>query len=379
MDSMEDKNNECRPLIDILSEIPDFRKAKGKRYSLSSILSLACVAMMCGYRSYRAFADWGSNYGKEFMEALGFTEGVGPCFSTFSNIFRKINVKLLEIKLGKWAEGVLSVLDGEDNIAMDGKTAKGSLKQGCPISHFLSAVSHKLGLTLAQNGVDAKTNEIGVVSQVLRNLVLEGRVVTMDALLTQREVAKDILAGGGDYVMIVKENQEKLLDEVVTTFHGPCSDALEKSTDETLDVGHGRIEERSIIVSDAIMGYSNWPGLNQVFQLTRRTIIKKTGKIREETVYGLTSLTPQEASPSRLMEIIRCHWHIENRSHWVRDVTFGEDKSQVHCESAPQVMAALRNTVIGLMRSVGMTNIAAAFLKFAAKPEKALELIGIRG
>ena len=239
-------------------------------------------------------------------------------------------------------------------------------------------------MTLAQNGVDIKTNEIGVVSEVLKKLVLEGRVVTMDALLTQREVAKDILAGGGDYVMIVKENQEKLLDEVMTTFHGPYSDSLKKSTDETLDVGHGRIEERSIIVSDALIGYSDWPGLSQVFQLTRKTVInrktviKKTGKIREETVYGVTSLTPGKASPSRLLEIIRCHWHIENRSHWVRDVTFGEDNSQVHCESAPQVMAALRNTVIGLMRSAGKTNIASACRKFAAKPEKALELIGIQ-
>jgi predicted transposase YbfD/YdcC len=257
-----------------------------------------------------------------------------------------------------------------------GRQPKGG--QGCKVSHFLSAVSHGLGLTLAQNGVDIKTNEIGVVSEVIKKLVLEGRVVTMDALLTQREVAKDILAGGGDYVMIAKENQEKLLDEVMTTFHGPYSHLLKKSTDETLDVGHGRIEERSIVVSDALIGYSDWPGLSQVFQLTRRTLIKKTGKVREETVYGVTSLTAKEASPSRLMEIIRCHWHIENRYHWVRDVTFGEDNSHVHCENAPQVMAALRNTVIGLMRSIGKTNIAAACRKFAAQPEKALELIGIQ-
>jgi len=355
MDNMADISKQCRPLIDILTEISDFRKEKGKRYSLTSILALACVAMMCGYKSYRAFSDWGHNYGKELIEALGFTQGVVPCAATFSNVFRRINVKLLEIKIGKWAESILGVLNGQDNIALDGKTAKGSLKQGCKVSHFLSALSHGLGLTLAQNGVDIKTNEIGVVSEVLKKLVLEGRVVTMDALLTQREVAKDILSGGGDYVMIVKENQEKLLDEVMTTFHGPYSDALKKSTDETLDVGHGRIEERYITVSDALVGYSDWPGLSQVFRLTRKTIIKKTGKVREETVYGITSLTPEKASPSRLMGIVRCHWHIENRSHWVRDVTFGEDNSQVHCENAPQVMAALRNTVIGLMRSAGMT------------------------
>jgi predicted transposase YbfD/YdcC len=377
MDSMADISKQCRPLIDVLSEIPDFRKGKGKRYSLTSILALACVSIMCGYKSYRAFSDWGRNYGKELIETLGFTQGVVPCAATFSNIFRRINVKLLDIELGKWAESILWVLNGQDNIALDGKTAKGSLKQGCKVSHFLSAVSHKLGLTLAQNGVDVKTNEIGVVSEVLKKLVLEGRVVTMDALLTQREVAKDILSGGGDYVMIVKANQEKLLDEVMTTFHGPYSHLLKKSTNETLDVGHGRIEERSITVSDALIGYSDWPGLKQVFRLTRKAIIKKTGKVREETVYGITSLTPEKAPPSRLMEIIRCHWHIENRSHWVRDVTFGEDNSQVHCENAPQVMAALRNTVIGLMRSIGKANIAAACREFAAKPKEALELIGI--
>ena len=369
---------ECRPLIDILSEIPDFRKAKGKRHPLPAILALACVAMMCGYKSYRAFSEWCRNYGQEFMEALGFSHVRGPCAATFSIVFRHIDVKLLEKKIGGWAESLLYVLKGHDNIALDGKTAKGSLKQGCRISHFLSAVGHEMGLTLAQSGVDRKTNEIGVVHEVLKNLVLTGRIVTMDALLTQRKVAKDVLDGGGDYVMIVKENQEKLLDDVKTVFHGPFSHLLEKSSDQTLDVGHGRIEERHLIVSDELSGYSDWPGLQQVFQLTRKATFKKTGKKREETVYGITSLTPEEASPSRLMEIVRCHWHIENKSHWVRDVVFGEDGSQVRCGNAPQVMAALRNTVIGPMRSAGKTNIAAACREFAAQPGMALELIGIK-
>jgi hypothetical protein len=178
--------------------------------------------------------------------------------------------------------------------------------------------------------------------------------------------------------MIAKGNQEKLLDDVKTVFHGPFSQLLEKSSDETLDIGHGRIEERSIVVSAELSGYSDWPGLEQVFQLTRRTTVKKTGEVREETVYGITSLTPEEAGPLRLLELIRCHWHIENRSHWVRDVTFGEDHSQIRCGNAPQVMAVIRNTAIGLMRSAGRTNIAAACREFAAKPLMALELIGIR-
>jgi predicted transposase YbfD/YdcC len=375
MNIVEDK---CPPLIDILSEIPDYRKAKGKRHPLPSILALACVAMMCGYKSYRTFSKWGENYGEELMKALGFTHVKGPCAATFSIIFRRINVRLLEKKIGIWAENLLSKLKGCDNIALDGKTAKGSRKQGSSISHFLSALGHELGLTLAQSGVDSKTNEIGVVHEVLKNLVLEGRVVTMDALLTQRKVAKDILDGGGDYVMIAKENQEKLLDDVKTVFHGPFSHLLEKSYDQTLDSGHGRIEERHLTVSSELSVYSDWPGLQQVFQLHRKTTFKKTGEKREETVYGVTSLTPQEADASCLMGIIRRHWHIENKSHWVRDVVFGEDGSQVHCGNAPQVMAALRNTVIGLIRSAGMNGITDACLKFAAQPRLALELMGIR-
>jgi predicted transposase YbfD/YdcC len=333
---------------------------------------------MCGYKSYRAFSEWGRNYGKEFMEALGFTHAVGPCAATFSIIFRRIDVKLLEKKIGAWAEGLLVKLKGQDNIALDGKTAKGSLKQGSRISHFLSAVGHEMGLTLAQSGVDKKTNEIGVVHEVLKNLVLEGRVVTMDALLTQREVAKDILEGGGDYVMIVKGNQGRLFDDVKTVFHGPFSHLLNMSSDETLDIGHGRIEERSILVSDELSGYSDWPGLQQVFQLSRKTTIKKTGEVRKETVYGVTSLTSGEASALRLLELVRCHWRIENMSHWVRDVTLGEDGSQIHCGNAPQVMAALRNTAIGLIRSAGKTSIVAACREFAAKPAMALELMGIQ-
>lgn len=374
-DIMEDK---CPPLIDILSEIPDFRKSKGKRHPLSAILALACVAMMCGHKGYRAFAEWRSNYGDDLMKDLGFTRLDGPCAATFSNIFRGINVKLFEEKIGAWAESLLTKLKGHDNISLDGKTSKGSRKQGSDICHFLSAVGHEVGLTLAQTGVDSKTNEIGVVDEVLRSLVLEGRVVTMDALLTQRKVAKDILDGGGDYVMIVKENQEKLLDDVKTVFHGPFSHLLKKSSHETLDIGHGRIEERHLVASDELSDYSDWPGLQQVLQITRKTTIKKTGKIREETVYGVTSLTPEKADPSCLMELIRCHWHIENKSHWVRDVVFGEDKSQIHCGNAPQVMAAIRNTVIGLIRSAGRNDITAACRKFAAQPRIALELIGIQ-
>jgi len=236
---------ECIPLAEILAEIPDFRKAKGKRHSLSAILSLACAAIMCGYQSYGAIAEWGRNYDRRFTKALGFIHKKTPCAATLHNIFRNIDVKLLELKLGIWAENVLShsliqeqesIPDeaiSDEAVAIDGKTLRGSLKQEANITHLLSAVSHKLGLTLAQCSVDFKdgdkTNEIGVMPEVLQNLVLEGRIITADAMHTQRETCETIVDGGGDYVIVVKDNQHKLLDDVMTTFHGPFSSMLEKS------------------------------------------------------------------------------------------------------------------------------------------------------
>ena len=144
-----------------------------------------------------------------------------------------------------------------------------------------------------------------------------------------------------------------------------------------MDMGHGRIEQRNLTTSTALVGYSDWPGLTQVFELGRHVSIKKTGQERAEVVYGVTSLRPERATPGRLLELVRGHWHIKNKSHWVRDVTFDEDRSQVRCGSIPQVMAAFRNTTIGLLRWAGYTNIAAACRRLAAQPAQALALIGI--
>jgi len=374
----------CKSLVEILSEIPDFRKAKGKRHKLSAVLSLACVAIMCGARSYTAIADWGRNYNRRFIEALGFIHKKTPCVATLHIIFRKIDIQLLEAKLGEWAEGVLSQQGAIANeaianeaIAVDGKTLRGSLKQGANITHLLSAVSHRLGLTLAQCSKDGdKTNEIGVMPELLQNLVLEDRIITADAMHTQRETCQTITDGGGDYAMIVKDNQHELLDDVKTTFTGPFSWMLRKTCDRTLDAGHGRIEERCLTASDELPHYMDWPGLKQVFMVERSTIIKKTDEYYAETAYGITSLAPEQADASRLNRLVRGHWHIENRSHWVRDVTFDEDRSQVRSGNIPQVMAALRNTAIALIRLAGETNIAAACRMFAAKPRLALKLIG---
>ena len=224
----------CRPLIEVLAAVPDVRGRRGRRHPLPALLALACAATLCGARSYSAIAEWGRTASEELTRALGFTRATMPCAATFFLVFRRRDWQQFEAVLATWAEEVLRVLPppaGEvEALAVDGKTLRGSRKQGAAAVHLLSAVSHRLGLTLGQQAVEDRTNEIPVAPWLLRSLMLEGRVVTMDALLTQREIAQTILDGGGDYVMVVKGNQPQVEQDIVETFASPPPAATRPGT-----------------------------------------------------------------------------------------------------------------------------------------------------
>lgn len=372
--------SEIIPLVEVFVEIPDFRQRQGQRYALSAILSLACAAILCGYRSYSAIAEWGRNYGASLAEALGFKQGQTPCAATLHTIFRHLDAKQFEAKLGQWAASVLQAGPADatplEGVAVDGKTLRGSAKQGAQGAHLLAAVSQRLGLTLAQQAIADKSNELGHMQTLLEALVLQGKVITADALHTQRTVAQAIVDRQGDYLMIVKENQPQLLTDIATLFQEPQVVADTLTQARTIDSGHGRIEERCLTASSALVGYIDWPGQQQVFRLQRTVTSKKTGIRRQAVVYGITSLAPHRADAARLLRLNRRHWRIE-ATHWIRDVTFDEDRSQVRCGHIPQVMAALRNVAIARLRLAGETNIAAACRRLAAQPRAALALIGI--
>jgi predicted transposase YbfD/YdcC len=371
---------QCPPLMQVLREVTDYRQARGKRYSLPAILGLACAALLCGYRSYSAMAEWGRNYGQELARVLEF-DGPTPCAATLHAVFRHLDVGALEQKLGAWAESLLAM--GEPNndlepIAIDGKTLRGSAKQGSGEAHLLSALSQRLGITLAQKAIDKKANEISALPELLEQLIVKGRVVTVDALHTQRKAAQTIIQRQADYVMPVKKNQLQLLEDIQTLFDNPEGFAHLMTAHQTLDLGHGRCEERRLTASTALVGYCNWPGLQQVFRIERVICTPRKGERRLEVVYGVTSLSPERANAEQLLALVRQHWYIENRSHWVRDVTFDEDRSQVRRGHIPEVMAGLRNAVISLIRIEGGQNIAAACRHYAAQPRKALALIGLQ-
>lgn len=170
----------------------------------------------------------------------------------------------------------------------------------------------------------------------------------------------------------MKENQPTLLQDIAAVWEGgplPPPQALQHGK-------HGnRQETRRLWVSDVLVGYSDWPHLAQVCRMERQVYVK--GKITSEVAYAVTSLPPSAASPHRLLALWRGHWGIENRVHWVRDVTFDEDRSQVRTGAVPQVLAALRNLTISLLRLDHQPNIAAALRRHAAHPDEALALIGI--
>ena len=372
-----------RPLAEYLAEIPDPRNAKGLRHPLVAILCLCCVALMSGAKNPKAIANWWKNRRDlgPFLKRLGFTKSYGPSKSTLYRVLSFVPVKILEAKLTQWAEENLANMppvSGQlEGVAVDGKTLRGSQKQRAEVSHSLSALSQRLGLTLKQVAVDDGTNEISAMPDLLADFIIEGRVFTMDALLTQRKIAQTIVEGRGDYVMVVKDNQPRLRDDIETLFADP--DAPQAFVDDhatTVDKGHGRLERRSLQTSSALNDYLDWPGVHQVFRLDRQRTILKTGEVRTQTVYGITSLSGQRANADQLLGLVRGQWYIENGSHWIRDVTFGEDHSQVRSGHLPQAMAALRNCVISLLHLLHFRFVPDAFDYFAARSLEALAVIG---
>jgi len=213
-----------------------------------------------------------------------------------------------------------------------------------------------------------------VARALVPTLDVRGRVVTGDAQFCQRDLSRTIVEGGGAYLWVVKDNQPELRDAIMTLFAlPPPSEAIRQVVSRTR---HGdRQEVRTLTCSAALVGYGDWPYLGQVCRVERQVTHK--GQTRQEVAYAVSSLTPAQAGPRRLLRLWRGHWEIENRLHWVRDVTFDEDRSQVRTGAGPQVLAALRNTAIAVVRRAGYANVAHGLRHFGAHPGQAFTALGL--
>jgi len=338
-----------RALLALFADVPDPRRARGIRHRVCAILAIAAVAVLCGARSFTAIGEWAADAPQRLLEVLGARwhpgQGrfVAPHEATLRRTIQSFDADKLDAVICRWLSGRADARrdapdNGSDNgtdgctaagserraVAVDGKTVRGARRSDGTQVQLFAAIGHDTGVVLAQREIAAKTNEIPELVPLLAELDLAGVVVTADALHTQRETARHLVADrGADYVFTVKGNQPKL--------RAACERALSGAADAfapehvAFDRGHGRTEQRTTRVAPVTDESGiDFPHAAQVFRVRRDVGGLDGQRTRKEIAYCITSLTADQAGPEQLAGFIRGHWTVENRLHYVRDVTFDD-------------------------------------------------------
>ena len=382
-EALEAKIINVGDLYSYLLRVKDGRKRRGIRYGLRTILIVFILAKLCGQNKIYGIAEWAQQRSEYLSAVLQLKRKRLPHHSTCRRILAdEIDAEELEQIVGEYLSQLPK--NGVDVVvAMDGKTVRGTITPSDPFGlHLLAAYLPGEGIVLMQMVVEKdKENEIVVAPKLLECLDLRNKVVTGDAMHTQRNLSMQIVAAGGDFVWIVKDNQPETRQAIEVLF-APEPASIPDSgcpprdfrSAKTVDKQAGRLEERQITTSSLLNDYLDWPHLGQVFKLERRFTTLATGEVSSEIQYGLTSLCAQVASPKRILGIVRSEWGIESGLHYRRDVTFEEDQTRMTQKSMGHTMAIINNLVIGLLNSQGFENHAHARRVFDASPDKALAL-----
>src|SRR5712691_10981236 len=359
-------------LADLFEAVPDPRGAHGLRYDLPFLLTCLVAALLCNCDGTDAVAQWCRDQRPLLQDVFGPRLFLAPSGSLYRWLLPQLDACAIERVLGSWVQATTTAR-ADEPLALDGKAVRGARTGEQAAPHLLAFVTHQSQETFFQVRVDEKTNEIPVAKQVLPTLPIWQRVCTADALHTHAEFLRLMHELQGETVLTVKGNQPTLYADLATYFADPLARYVQA---QTVDRKRGRLEVRTIKVSTEMNAYlaPAWPFVAQVAQLTRT--VTKAGKTTTEVVYLITTLSPSKASPERLLELNRGHWSIENRSHYVRDVTFGEDRSRLRSGNAPQILAAFRNLAITLIHRFGSSQIRATRRHFASCPGEALALLG---
>jgi predicted transposase YbfD/YdcC len=363
--------------------LTDRRKAKGKRYPLAVVLVAMVVAKLAGADKPQAIAEWVAERAALFVQTFELKHPEMPSHHTYRRVLQHAVVVSEWEQLAQDYQTALPPADTPVQICLDGKTVRGTIASGDSRGlHLLAAYQPGTGVVLCQVAVDPSTNEIGAAPQVLKVLDLQGKTITGDALYAQRELSVLIGQAGGEFVWTLKDNQPKLRADIehlfqpdVSLVKGFSAGPTDYQTAQTITKGHGRIETRRITVTSQLQASSDWPELAQVFRLERETTVVAQGTTRSQIVYGLTSLTAAEASPARLLEIVRTHWAIENELHYRRDVTFQEDATRFKLWPGAHVLAVMNNLVLAILVRTGYQSVPQARRHFAAHPEQALKCL----
>jgi predicted transposase YbfD/YdcC len=369
-------------LYEHLDNLTDQRDPHGVRYPLALALVFVILAKLAGENEPRGIAQWIALRKELLREALRFDRDTVPHPLTYSRILGKA------VDVNEFQQAVSSFLLSTPNaghsleINMDGKTLRGTIPAGRNQGlHLLAAYLPDEGIVLWQMAVGSKENEIVAAPRLLKSIDLKGKVLTGDAMFAQRDLSRQVVESGGDYVWTVKDNQPSLRSDIAALFEieeGRTGLKVLKndlSRAETTGKEHGRLEQRRLTTSSMLAGQMNWPGLAQVFKIEREVEELATGKKSSETAYGVTSLSDKQASAEKLIEIVRKHWQIENGLHYRRDRTLREDHCRLRIGEAAQAMAVINNLVVGLALRQGFKYLPDARRKYSAQPLEGLKLI----
>ena len=365
-----------------LCKLTDIRKAKGKQYALDLVLLIVIMAKLCGEDKPLGIAEWAQHRQEELVQLLGLNWVRMPSHHTYRRILAyKVYAEEVERLVREYNQ------QGEHGkvYAMDGKAVRGMRKKDEEGNEYLLSVYDvEQAKVMVQVEVGRKENEITKASKALQMVEIAKKVVTGDAMHTQRGLAAQILEAQGDYVLPVKENQPQLYKNIQSLFApeypkpGFGKIQTDFLTAQKVNKGHGRIEMRIITTSAMLNAYSAWPGLAQVYRLERHFQWRRNGRCYRtscEVEFGITSLTRHAASPLQLLHMRRAHWGIETGLHYRRDFTLKEDATRMTTGNMGKVMASLNNLVLALIRQANFQNAAQARRWFAAHPSQAFALL----
>ena len=310
-----------KPFLSYFCTMKDHRISRKKLHPLENIVAITIVAIICGMETWEEVSLFGEARHYFFSKFLDLKNGI-PSKDTFRRFFAALDPKVFEHHFSQWVKSLAGKMCGEF-VSIDGKTERQASRMLDDSNiHIVSAWASEHELILGQVKTDDKSNEITAIPELLDALFLEDAVVSTDALGCQKNIAKKIIDKGADYILALKANHPTLYEDVIRSFDKkPCSEVC-----QTLDYGHGRIEERKYsVITDLnfLLDKKSWEKLNAIVRINSRRTNKKTGVVQEEERYAITSLTDIE----KIAKGIRNHWGIENKTHWALDVTFGADSS----------------------------------------------------
>jgi len=336
-------------IIEHFSSIPDPRIDRRKRHKLSDIFFITLCASICSANDWVAVELFGKAKEEWFTELLGLENGI-PSHDTFGNVFAAIDTQLFSECFSRWVAD-LTELSGENIIAIDGKCLRRSMDKASNKAaiYMVSAWATENQLVLGQQKVDEKSNEITAIPKLLLQLDIAGAVITMDAMGCQTAVATQIIEQKADYMLSLKGNQGNLHKDVKLFFES--ENTCPAVGYESYDVGHGRIETRTVRASSDIEWlkeqHPKWARLKSIIAVTAKR--ECNDKITEETRYFISSL--DATNPKYLGHAVRAHWGIENNLHWVLDYAFDEDSQRTRMGNSAANMSIIRHISLNLLKS----------------------------